>query len=63
MNRLESNEKAIGYLSNLGDSGFWGFVTFKFEKGHVVHVRREENLKPHELPGTNRGNEDGSTKQ
>lgn len=40
---------AIDYARSLGEEGFWGFLTLKFENGHVVHVRREENLKPKEL--------------
>jgi hypothetical protein len=49
------NEGAIGYLEYLTAEGFWGFITLKFEGGRVVHIRREENLKPNELPGRNRG--------
>ena len=50
------NEFTIDYLKSLAEQGFWGFVTFKLEHGEIVHVRREENLKPAELPGRNRGN-------
>jgi hypothetical protein len=49
-----ANQSAIDYLRSLAEQGFWGFVTFKLEHGEVVHVRREENLKPAELPGKNR---------
>ena len=49
------------FLEALSEQGFWGFVTLKFENGTVVHVRREENLKPHELPGINRGIENGTS--
>ena len=38
------------FLESLGKSRFWGAITLKFEDGHVVHLRREENLKPNELP-------------
>jgi hypothetical protein len=47
-------QKALAYVANLTASGFWGFVTLKFEAGEVVHVRREENLKPASLPETDR---------
>jgi len=49
-----SNQTAFDYLRSLADQGFWGFLTLKFEHGEVVHLRREENLKPTELPGRNR---------
>ncbi|HZW96132.1 MAG TPA: hypothetical protein VFF64_24520 [Candidatus Eremiobacteraceae bacterium] len=49
-----TNQTAIDYLWTLADQGFWGFLTLKFEHGEVVHLRREENLKPNELPGKNR---------
>ena len=48
------NQTSIDYLRSLAEQGFWGFLTFKFEHGEVVHLRREENLKPAELPGRNR---------
>ena len=54
------NQTAIDYLRTLADQGFWGFLTLKFEHGEVVHLRREENLKPNELPGKYRGNANGS---
>jgi hypothetical protein len=50
-----ANQSALDYLKSLAEQGFWGFVTFKLEHGEIVHVRREENLKPAELPGRNRG--------
>lgn len=55
-----ANQIAIDYLRSLGEQGFWGFLTLKFEHGEVVHLRREENLKPNELPGRNRGNANGT---
>jgi hypothetical protein len=51
-----ANQTAMDYLKSLAEQGFWGFLTLKFEHGEVVHLRREENLKPNELPGKNRGN-------
>ena len=48
------NENAVQYLRDLADHHFWGFLTLKFEDGKIVHVRREENLKPSELPGKDR---------
>jgi len=49
-----ANLTTFEYLQSLAAQGFWGFLTLKFEHGEVVHLRREENLKPTELPGRNR---------
>lgn len=46
---MSNNDSAVQYLQSLSGSGFWGFLTFKLENGQVVHVRREENLKPNDL--------------
>lgn len=46
------NQTAIDYLRSLADQGFWGAITLKYEGGKVVHVRKEENLKPTDLSGT-----------
>ncbi len=45
------NEATINYLRRLRDEQFWGTLALKFEGGRVVHLRREENLKPNELSG------------
>jgi hypothetical protein len=47
---------ALEYLRNLASKGFWGAITLKFEKGEIVHVRQEENLKPSDLSGPPRKN-------
>ena len=47
-----SNQTALDYLRSLADRGFWGMITLKYEAGKVVHVRKEENLKPSDLSGT-----------
>ena len=54
---ISPNANAIDYIRALSEQRFWGFLTLKYEDGTIVHVRREENLKPSELPGKNRGNE------
>lgn len=46
----------LEYLSELANRKFWGFISVKYENGVIVHLRQEENLKPSELPGKNRGN-------
>jgi len=55
-----ANQTTFEYLQSLAAQGFWGFLTLKFEHGEIVHLRREENLKPNELPGKYRGNANGS---
>ena len=55
---------AMNFVADLATQGFWGFVTRKFEAGDIVHIRREENIKPSALlPETHRskvnGNEPG----
>lgn len=42
-------EPVLGFLRGLAREQFWGAITLKYEGGRVVHVRREENLKPKEL--------------
>lgn len=49
-----TNENAIRYLRDLASQEFWGTVALKFERGQVVNVKKEENLKPFELSGTPR---------
>ena len=50
-------DNTITYLRQLARAGFWGAVTLKFERGRVVHVRQEQNLKPDELPKSLPSNE------
>lgn len=42
-------QNAADYIRNLAELEFFGFVSFKFEKGRLVHIRREENIKPTDL--------------
>ena len=58
---MSTNQIALDYARRLADAQFWGFLTLKYEAGRIVHMRREENLKPTEmieLPGKNRGEYD-----
>jgi hypothetical protein len=55
----QQTASTIGYLEDLAAGGFWGFITLNFEAGKVVHIRKEENIKPYELPGTSRGEGNG----
>lgn len=56
-----ANQNTFAYLQSLETQHFWGFLTLKFEDGKIVHLRREENLKPsaiENLPEKNRGDYD-----
>lgn len=58
---MNNNENVIKYLRSLKDQRFWGILSMKLEDGDIVHMRREENLKPSaivNLPEKNRGNYD-----
>ena len=46
---IDPNSLATAYIRRLSDEGFWGSLTLKFESGKVVHLKKEENLKPEEL--------------
>ena len=48
---MDKNEATARYLHELGATEFWGSVTLKFEAGRVVHIRKEESVKPDELSG------------
>ena len=56
------NDTALDYARSLAASRFWGFLTLKFEDGRVVHIRKEENLKPSELPEKTRGEKNDCTR-
>jgi hypothetical protein len=64
---MNPTEAVLNYVKDLASRRFWGFVTVKFENGCPVHLRREENFKPAELPiaqlpETNRRNNYESTR-
>ena len=40
---------ALAFVERLAKAGFWGTVTLKLQAGNVVHVVREESLKPEQL--------------
>jgi len=53
---MTGTDSAISYIQKLANENFWGTVAVKFEGGRIVHLRKEENLKPSELSGTPRKN-------
>jgi hypothetical protein len=41
--------QVVAYLEKLTQDQFWGNLTLKFQAGNVIHVLREESLKPEQL--------------
>jgi hypothetical protein len=39
----------LEYLNLLAKGRFWGSINLKFESGLIVHLKKEESLKPSEL--------------
>ena len=50
----EDSQKALDFLQKLAAEVFWGILSMKLENGKVVHIRKEQNYKPNELPGIDR---------
>jgi len=48
------NTAVLEYLRDLTHCDFWGTIALKFERGAIVHVKKEENIKPSELSETPR---------
>lgn len=44
-----SANNVFDYLRLLFESGFWGNITLKLQRGQVVHVIREESIQPEQL--------------
>ena len=55
---MTADDSVCVFLRSLSTHAFWGAVTIKFENGHVVHVRREENLKLNNLLPNNKEYQD-----
>jgi hypothetical protein len=51
----ESDHSVLSFLRQLADERYWGTVTVKYENGHIVHLRKEESLKPEQLLPKHRG--------
>ena len=48
---MQTDPAVIDYIRTLAAENYWGFLALKFEAGKITHIRREENLKPNQLPG------------
>jgi hypothetical protein len=43
------NTSIHDFVDRLSREGFYGALTLKYESGRLIHIRKEENLKPTEL--------------
>ncbi len=49
MKTKEEAEKFFNFIRKLTEDNFYGKLILSFEKGMVVNIRREENIKPFDL--------------
>jgi hypothetical protein len=56
-----TTEAAIKFLRDLGAQGFWGVLTFKLQRGDVVHITREESIPTEKLIPNHRSNHDNDS--
>jgi hypothetical protein len=45
----DPNGSVHDFVDRLSREGFYGALTLKYEAGRLIHIRKEENLKPTEL--------------
>jgi hypothetical protein len=48
----EQNGAIYKFLQSLADGHYYGSVGLNYLNGKVTHLRKEENIKASELPGT-----------
>jgi len=46
------------HIRTLADQHFWGVLTLKFQSGEIIHILKEESLKPDQLKPDHRRNHD-----
>jgi len=49
-------ELISAFIYELGIQGFWGSVTLKLQDGKIIHITKEESLKPSQLGPEHRRN-------
>jgi hypothetical protein len=42
----DDNAGTILLIQHLAEDGFWGNLALKFQHGTVIHITKEESLKP-----------------
>jgi hypothetical protein len=45
----DPNTSVHDFMERLSRERFYGALTLKYEAGRLIHIRKEENLKPSEL--------------
>jgi hypothetical protein len=55
------NQPALDLIKALAEQSFWGVLTLKFQRGEVVHIKKEESIEPNQVPN-NRRNHDRTSK-
>jgi hypothetical protein len=55
---LNNTQVLLDYVQALANQDFWGTLTLKFQHGQIIHVVKEESLKPDQLIPDHRRNYD-----
>ena len=48
-NSHEINNAALTFIQHLLDSNYWGSISLRMESGRIVHLYKEESIKPESL--------------
>ena len=46
----------LSFIHELGDHRFWGNIILKLQDGKIIHITKEESLKPSQLGPEHRRN-------
>jgi hypothetical protein len=57
----EDNSTAISLIQRLAEQEFWGNIALKFQHGAVIHITKEESLKPTQTAPEYRRKHDNSS--
>ena len=56
------NTPIADYIRMLTQEGFWGSLTIRFQSGQIIHLLKEESLKPDQLLPDHRRTHDNTTR-
>ena len=45
----DNTEVVVDFVRDLSRSHYWGALTLRFENGQIVHLVKEQGLKPQDL--------------
>lgn len=57
----DDNRTTIALIQHLAEDGFWGNIALKFQHGTVIHITKEESLKPSQTEPEHRRKHDNCT--